>query len=64
MILLYKSSILFTTLSLLLAAVPKKGSVFCFELCGQIIKIYGDNFKFVPYERARIKYKTKSVVDP
>ncbi|CAL1278862.1 unnamed protein product [Larinioides sclopetarius] len=47
-----------------LKTVPKKGSVFCFELNGYIFKIYGDNFCFVPYERIRVKYKTRQLVNP
>ncbi|XP_035226441.1 ribonuclease P protein subunit p29-like isoform X2 [Stegodyphus dumicola] len=44
--------------------IPKKGTVFCFELNGNIFKIYGENFRYVPYERSRLKYKTKAIVDP
>ncbi|PRD21483.1 UNVERIFIED_CONTAM: Ribonuclease P protein subunit p29 [Trichonephila clavipes] len=44
--------------------IPKKRSVFCFELNGNIFKIYGDNFCFVPYERIRVKFKTRNLVNP
>ncbi|XP_054714088.1 ribonuclease P protein subunit p29-like [Uloborus diversus] len=44
--------------------IPKKGTVFGFEFCNNVIKIYGDNFCHIPYERTRIKYKTKSIVQP
>ncbi|KAG8177791.1 hypothetical protein JTE90_017652 [Oedothorax gibbosus] len=44
--------------------IPKKGTVFCFELDGNVFKIYGGNFCYVPYERIRVKFKTKNLVEP
>ncbi|GIZ02924.1 ribonuclease P protein subunit p29 [Caerostris extrusa] len=47
-----------------LKTIPKKGSIFSFELNGNVFKIYGDNFCFLPYERIRVKFKTRQIVNP
>lgn len=39
--------------------IPKNKTIFAFKLRGKIFKIYGNNFRQLPSERCRAKFKNK-----
>lgn len=47
---------------ILLPGIPKKGSVFMFEIDGHYITLYGNNFCCQPVLRSTHKFKPKKYV--